>query len=264
MSSSALTFAIAAIAIALLNIGWKFFVVETDPVRLWVSPSSESAYQKEFFDETFGPFYRAEQIFVMGQPAGYVDRSENDSKPHARALPPPTSALTYDTLDWWLKHEEEIKNLKSEPNGYTLQDICFAPAGPGTPCVVQSVSAWLGYDMSEWGDDWSERLLDCAATPSECLPDFGQPIEGKFILGGTDGKDWLGAKSLVINYVVGDSLDVVKRSRAEEWERTLQQYLEGLERRSSEEANVKLAFSTGISLEEELNKVRFREVRCEA
>jgi Niemann-Pick C1 protein len=243
--------------IALLNIGWKFFVVETDPVRLWVSPGSESAYQKKFFDETFGPFYRAEQIFVMGRPAGY-DADVDGLDVHASRLPPPSPVLTYDNLDWWLKHEQEINNLKSEPNGYTLQDICFAPAGPGTPCVVQSVSAWLGYDMQEWGEDWTERLLNCAGSPGECLPEFGQPIEAKFILGGAENKDLLSAKSLVINYVVGDSLDSEKRAKAEEWERTLRSYLADLQRRAPGEASVQLAFSTGVSLEEELNKVRPR------
>ncbi len=115
--------------------------------------------------------------------------------------------------------------------------------------------------MSEWGDDWSERLLDCADTPAECLPNFGQPIEGKFILGGLEGKDWLSAKSLVVTYVVGDSLDEGKRSKAEEWERTLRSYLADLERVAPGEANVKLAFSTGVSLEEELNKVSVWPVR---
>ncbi len=251
----ALTFGIAAVVIALLNIGWKFFVIETDPVRLWVSPASESAYQKAYFDETFGPFYKTEQIFVMGRPKRLNSHLDEISDMVTAGLPTPTPVLSYETLDWWLRHEREIRELKSVPNGYTLQDVCFAPAGPRTPCVVQSVSAWLGDDMEAWGEDWSERILDCAAAPAECLPDFGQPIEPKFIVGGVQRSKILEAKSLVITYVVSDSLESAQRDKAEEWERTLRGYLEDVQSRAPQEANVEIAFSTGVSLEEELNKV---------
>lgn len=172
----------------------------------------------------------------------------------ANSLPPPTPVLSYSTLDWWLKHEDEIYALKS-PSGYSLSDVCFAPAGPGTPCVIQSVSAWFGTDMSEWGEDgWEERLGDCAGRPGECLPDFGQPIDPKLVLGGANGK-WLQAKSLVVTYVVSNSEDPKEIAKAEEWETTLRAYLQDVSARSMAEAGVKVAFSTGVSLEEELNKV---------
>jgi Niemann-Pick C1 protein len=254
-SSPALTFAIAAIVISILNIGWKFFAVETDPVRLWVSPSSEAASQKAYFDEHFGPFYRAEQIFVMGLPPKNL---QDGDMQESKGLPEPTDVLSYSTLDWWLSHESAISELKSEPNGYTLQDVCFAPAGPGTPCVVQSISAWLGTDMSAWEKEgeygWQARIEGCAASPAECLPEFGQPIDPKLILGGAKG-NWMEAKSLVITYVVDNSLDTEKVEKAKEWERTLQQFLSNTQARSRNEANVQIAYSTEISLEAELNKV---------
>ena len=263
-SSPALTFAVAAICVAVLNIGWKFFQVETNPVRLWVSPTSEAASQKAYFDEHFGPFYRAEQIFIMGMPA--KDALDGEQIESSSVLPPPTDVLSYDTLDWWLSHEAEIAKLKSEPNGYTLQDVCFAPAGPGTPCVVQSISAWLGTDMGNYDREgeygWQARLEDCAASPAECLPDFGQPIDPKIILGGAKGK-WMDTKSLVVTYVVANSLDQTKVDKAAEWERTLQKYLAELQATSRDEANVQIAYSTEISLEAELNKVRcVRERMC--
>ena len=261
MWSTALTFGIAALVIALLNIGWKFFKVETDPVRLWVSPTSESALQKTYFDENFGPFYRAQQVFVMALPPslgqfadGQVTSDNLTSSSANNHDLPANDVLTYDNLDWWLQHEKAISQLKSEPNGYSLQDVCFAPAGPGTPCVVQSVSAWLGTDMEQWGDDWVSQLEDCATTPSNCLPDFGQPIDPKLVLGGAKG-DWLKAKSLVITWVVGNSLDKEQVAKAEEWETALEKYLRNVEQNSARDANIKIAYSTGISLEQELNKV---------
>lgn len=234
----ALTFAIAALVIALLNIGWRFFAVETDPVRLWVSPSSESARQKAYFDDNFGPFYRPQQVFVMppeGQDGG---------------------VLSYETLDWWLTHERAIAELRSSPNNYTLQDVCFAPAGAGTPCVVQSISAWLGTDMTQWeGDEWGERVNECAERPSGCLPDFGQPIDPRLILGGTEG-GWTQARAMVVTWVINNSLDPVQVAKAEEWERALEAYADGLADRARE-AGVRVAYSTGVSLEQELNKVSF-------
>ncbi|WVR08155.1 hypothetical protein IAU60_005201 [Kwoniella sp. DSM 27419] len=224
-------FALTAVVVTLLNIGWRFFTVETDPVRLWVAPGSETATQKHFFDETFGPFYRSEQVFVT-QPEGPVN---------------------YDTLDWWLKVEAEIRELKTD-SGVTLQDICFAPAGKGTPCVIQSVSAWLGDSMEQWGADWRSRVKDCAARPGECLPAFGQPIDPKLILGGAKG-DWLNAQALVITWVVNNYNDD-RVAPAEEWEYKLRSYLAGLSREG-----VKISYSTGISLEEELNKSTNTDVK---
>lgn len=256
MMPTALTFAIAALIIALLNIGWKFFQIETDPVRLWVSPSSESARQKQYFDEEFGPFYRAQQVFVMGLPP--KDASFNGSQEStttAASHLPSSNVLSTPVLDWWLTHEDAISHLRSTPNNYTLSDICFAPAGRGTPCVVQSISAWFGTDLSEWGEDWPARIDECAGNPSACLPPFGQPIDPKLILGGAEG-EYMNAKSLVVTWVVDNSLDPEQVGRAEEWERELERYLARVEKESVEEANVKVAYSTGVSLEQELNKVR--------
>jgi Niemann-Pick C1 protein len=112
--------------------------------------------------------------------------------------------------------------------------------------------------MSQWDAEgengWETRVRDCAASPAECLPDFGQPIDPKLVLGGAQG-EWLNAKSLVITYVVANSLDKNKVEKAAEWERTLQKYLADLQANSRKQANVQIAYSTEVSLEAELNKV---------
>jgi Niemann-Pick C1 protein len=181
----------------------------------------------------------------MGLPPKDALLDGTDDWATANSNIPSAKVLSTPVLDWWLHHESAISALRSTPNNYTLVDICFAPAGRGTPCVVQSISAWLGTDLSEWGEDWPSRIEECAGNPSACLPPFGQPIDPKLILGGAEG-EYLNAKSLVITWV----------ARAEEWERELERYLMGVERESAKEANVKIAFSTGVSLEQELNKVR--------
>jgi Niemann-Pick C1 protein len=227
------TFALAAVVIAALNIGWKDFKVETDPVRLWVAPNSESALQKHYFDDTFGPFYRAEQVFI----------TQKDG----------SSPVNYDTLNWWLGVEKEIDGLVA-PSGATLDQVCFAPLGPGSACVVQSISAWMGESLEEWGEDWEDRVSNCAARPAECLPPFGQPIDPKLILGGANG-DWLNAKALVITWVVNNYKDD-RATPAMQWESVLKDYLGNLQREG-----VTISYSTEISLEEELNKSTNTDVK---
>ena len=227
------TFGMAALVIALLNIGWKSFAVETEPVRLWVAPNSEAALQKQFFDDNFGPFYRTEQVFITAKDG--------------------SSPVTYDTLDWWLGVEAEIAQL-STPEGVKLHDVCFKPSGPDTACVIQSVSAWLGTDMEQWGEGWQDRINSCAQRPGECLPDFGQPIDPKLILGGASN-DWTDAKALVVTFVVDNYNDGRVRP-AEEWERVLEPYLANLHR-----DGLRISYSTGISLEEELNKSTNTDVK---
>ncbi len=232
------TFVIAAVVVAALNIGWRYFAVETDPVRLWVSPSSESAAQKHFFDDNFGPFYRTEQVFITS--------TSGDS------------VLSRDTLKWWLEAEDEIRFMNTE-SGVRLDQVCFAPAGRGrsskdTYCAIQSISAWITNELDDDDDLWQRTILDCAARPGECLPGFGQPVDPKLILGGADG-DWLNAKALVITWVL-DNYNDDRVQKAEEWERMLRGYLSGLSR-----GGLKISYSTGVSLEEELNKSTNTDVK---
>ncbi len=71
-------FAAVFTAMGLLNLGWRNFALETDPVRLWVAPDSESKVHKEYFDDHFGPFYLFEQIFVTSIPSDTsIDASLN-------------------------------------------------------------------------------------------------------------------------------------------------------------------------------------------
>ncbi|EJD53697.1 multidrug efflux transporter AcrB transmembrane domain-containing protein [Auricularia subglabra TFB-10046 SS5] len=241
-----LIFALVFTVIGLLNLGWKQFDVERDPVRLWVSPTSESRIQKETFDKEFGPFYRAEQIFVTVE--GGVD-AEGSS-----------AVLNFERLEWLAGVQEEIRGLRSTPNNYTLSDVCFKPGGPRGACVVQSVIAWFSDgDIDE--DYWDSHIESCAARPAECLPDFMQPLSPQYVLGGApyvdgdpDDRDWLKSKAMVINYVVSNSLDPEEVARAEEWERELRAYLTTVSTTSPAQVGAHVTFQTGVSLEEELNK----------
>lgn len=269
-----LTFAFWLVVIALCNLGWKSFRVETDPVRLWVAPNSESKLRKEFFDEHFGPFYRTQQIFLMDE-AGKDFIRRPDHLQHLDEMASFPAALTFERLQWLQELEAEISTLQSEPHGYTLQDVCFAPTGPGL-CVVQSVLGYFQDDLASAGVDasnWEEAVNSCAKAPGECLPAFGAPLKSNVILGGIpktldddDKKQRSGqpsdARSAVVTYVVHNAVDASEVEPAAEWERSLEKLLfsiAGLEGypehplgAARRELGLHLAISTESSLQQEL------------
>lgn len=259
-----LTFAVVFAAMALLNIGWKYFEIETDPVRLWVAPNSESKLQKEFFDSHFGPFYRLQQVFVTVAPQDAAT-SELDCPSGECAfatnsnLPP---VLNWEHLRWWFSVEDHIRTLQST-SGTTLSDICFSPIGPGGPCVVQSITGWFGDDPEEYEETWRDRIAECSQSPTECLPEFMQPLPPQNVLGGLpDGSsDWREARALAVTFLVNDSLDDEVKEIAMEWERVLRSYLVELSETAPLADGLNVFFSTGVSLEEELNKSTNMDVK---
>ncbi|KAG1753799.1 patched family-domain-containing protein [Suillus paluster] len=264
-SSPFLTFSLVFTVMGLLNLGWQRFDIETDPVRLWVAPDSESKLQKEYFDEHFGPFYRPQQIFVTAvsdppitiEPIAFTDIRASSQGP----------VLSYDHLRYWMDVESDIRALRSSPNGYSLTDVCFKPAGPQGACVVQSVGAWFGNDLSDYDEEsWKNRLIQCANSPVDCLPDFQQPLGPQYVLGGVPEdmpkrSSYLDAKALVVTYVVSNSLDEAELAKVVEWEQTLRAYLLELSERIPYEAGMNIAFSTGVSLEEEISRSTNTDVR---
>lgn len=273
-SAPLITFALALVAVALCNLGWSSFVVETDPVRLWVAPNSESKMRKEYFDEHFGPFYRTEQIFVIDKFSRSFIREPNhlDRLANVPALP---AALDYERLRWIQDFQNEIRELKSPSNGATLEDFCFAPTGPGL-CVVQSLLGYFGDDLDATGitaENWEDSLNRCASAPAECLPPFGAPMKANVILGGIPaevpgGSDTrpgraADARAAVITYVVNNSLNASETDAAAAWELSLQNLLAQVggvaqgDRQHPlavrrQELGLEIAFNTESSLQREL------------
>lgn len=270
-----LTLALGCILCGLVNLGWKRFEVEKDPVRLWVPKGSPSERAKSQFDEAFGPFYRTEQIFLSVAPTNSksVDPNTNASSfsdltaTRWEAVDEPL--LTWDVLKWWATVEATIRELRSSPNAYSLKDICFSPQSEPDPpsdpsaCVVQSIMGYFGNTLSGTDENsWADMLNECATTPVGCLPTFGQPLNPKLLLGGVPERAAPGstlqadqARAIVVTYVVRNSLDPDVVARAEEWERTLQAYLHSLAAPNgpARQRGLEVAFTTGLSLEQELS-----------
>ena len=245
-----LTIIVSVVVVLALSIGWVSFDVEDDPVRLWVSPTSDAAQEKTFFDESFGPFYRAEQVFLV-----------NDSQ--SDGVGP---VLSYDTLQWWFDVESQINRLISHDGKTTLDDICFKPTEQ--ECVVQSVTGYFHGDSRNLSPkNWARRIQDCTASPADqkCLPTFQQPLNREMVLGGIgQNESVLDASAMVVTWVVNNHpKGSMAEARAMKWEAALRDLLK-TEEQVAREKGLRLSFSTEISLQEELNKSSNTDARIVA
>ena len=233
-----ITIGISVMIVFVLSIGWANFAIETSPERLWVSPSSQAAQEKAFFDSNFGPFYRAEQAFLV-----------NDTDPSG-----PGPVLSYDTLAWWFDVESRISRMVS-PEGMSLINVCFNPTG--SACVVQSLTGYFGGDFASVDPDtWQEDLKKCAEHPGnqECLPDFQQPLSKDMVLGGwQDSGNVLDAKALIVTWVVNNYAEgSVNEILAMDWEKSFKDHMQYAQH-EARKRGLRLSFTTERSLEEELN-----------
>ena len=232
------TISLSVIIVVLLSLGWMNFEVEKDPVRLWVSPSSNAAEEKDFFDNNFGPFYRVEQAFLV-----------NDTLPSG-----PGPVLSYETLQWWFDVENLIRRTTSNHSRVTFNEVCYKPTGDA--CVVQSLTGYFQGSFANVNPDtWKEDLQSCTESPGECRPDFQAPIDKGLVLGGwQDSGDILQSSALIATWIVDNHPQGSKEDlRAQEWETALKDLLITLQSTASKRG-LRLSFSTEISLEEELNK----------
>lgn len=252
-----LTIAIGLVACGALNAGWSRFEIEKEPVKLWVPENSQSAIEKRDFESRFGPFYRTEQIFFSS-----LDQDEE-------------SVLTYERLKWIAQFEADVRALKS-PNGLSLTSVCLAPTSAVQPpksasdCVVESIMGYYSNSLSGINEDnWAKRLDACAASPTGCLPAFGQPLSPQLVLGGiphnttSDRRmEASRAKAVIITYVVNNYLESTQLEQAKEWETVLKTYLESISNQDDlyprdrwpASVGLKMDWSTEISLEGEINQ----------
>jgi Niemann-Pick C1 protein len=229
----AITITTSIIFVALLSLGWLRFTIETDPVRLWVSPDSPAAKEKEFFDTNFGPFFRAEQAFLV-----------NDTDAGS-------SVMNYDTLRWWFDVEARVNRLRA-PGGIAFDDVCFKPTGAA--CVVQSFTGYVQGDVGGLTPrGWQDTLLECTDNPAGCLPLFGQPLNPNMIFGGYN-ESILESKAIITTWVVSNHPEgSIETKRAMSFENELKLTLLDVQREATERG-LRLSFNTEVSLEQELNK----------
>lgn len=222
----------SVLVVVLMSLGWLRFEVETDPVRLWVAPDSTAAREKAFFDDNFGPFYRAEQAFLVNDNGGPV--------------------LSYDILRWWFDVEGRVRRAKSYEGGVTLDEVCFKPVGDA--CVVQSVSGYFQGDINNVSPhSWQGDLKECVDNPSQCLPAFQQPLDPHLLFGGVN-ESVLDAQAIVVTWVVNNYEEgTAELERAMNWEYSMRDLMLAVQG-EARDRGLRLSFNTEASLEQELNK----------
>ncbi|KAL6709963.1 niemann-Pick type C-related protein 1 [Coniothyrium glycines] len=231
----AVTIVTSVFIVGLMSLGWMNFEVERDPVNLWVAPDSAAAQEKTFFDDKFGPFFRAEQAFLVNDTTG-------------------GTILSYETLDWWFGVENQVQRLKSYGSGVTLDQICYKPVGDD--CVVQSVTQYFQGDFANVSpSSWQQALEECVENPAgqECLPAFQQPLDPHLLFGGVN-ESVLDARALVVTWVVQNHpKGTPEEQRAMDFENELTNYLKFVSE-DAKKRGLRLSFNTEVSLEQELNK----------
>ncbi|KAK9451971.1 sterol-sensing domain of SREBP cleavage-activation-domain-containing protein [Limtongia smithiae] len=227
-----LVIGVALLVVSIMSLGWLHFTIETNPVRLWVSPSSAAYQEKEFYDKNFGPFYRAEQAFLV-----------NETGP----------VLSYETLQWWFEVESNITAIQSPTYKMTFDDICLKPTNEA--CVVQSITQYFSGDIYNVDPDyWQDQIEACVNNPVDCLPPFQQPLKGNMILSAGLEGNYLQSPALIVTWVANNGLETTTYAQhAMDWEGALENYLLGVQVQAAERG-LRLSFNTEISLEQELNK----------
>lgn len=234
----AITISSSVLVVFLLSLGWMNFEIERDPARLWVSPTSAAAEEKAFFDSKFGPFYRAEQVFVV-----------NDTHPEG-----PGPVLDLHTLEWLFSIEDRVNQLRGPQYERSLKDLCLNPTGDG--CVVQSVTGYFSSDWKSVGPKtWKSHLRTCAESPVQCIPPYGQPLSPNMILGGwKDSGDIVDSSAVVITWVLNNYAEGSDEvSHAIDWEKSFRSTVLNLQQ-EARDFGLRLSFSSESSLEIELNK----------
>uniref|UniRef100_A0A060TF82 ARAD1D13640p n=1 Tax=Blastobotrys adeninivorans TaxID=409370 RepID=A0A060TF82_BLAAD len=217
--------------VALLAVGTFNLELETDPVGLWVSPHSREFAEKQYFDSNFGPFYRAQQAFLVNETGSVLD--------------------SYETLEWWFDVEDRVRKL-STVDGTSLDDLCLKPMGDS--CVVQSVTQYFDGDIKQLpSDQWRSKIAYCANNPFSCLPSFQKALDKPSIFGGYEDDDALTASTLIVTWVNNNGLDQAFVDSSIEWETELESLLLEVQKEASERG-LRLSFNTEMSLEKELNK----------
>lgn len=238
-SSPYLTITTSLILTLLCCTGLTKLEWETNPVNLWVSSSEPAFKDRQYFESNFGEWFRIEQLIVS---------SKNDEP-----------VLSWDTVQWWFEKELELKELTDDHNiTRSLEPLCFKPLGE--TCAIESFAQYFQGNINYLSEDnWAQEIKSCAESPVNCLPTFQQPLK-KNLLFSLD--DVLQSKAFIITLLVNSNLaDEEYTAEATAYEHAL---LAWIERIQQEKPHLNIAYSTEVSLTEELNQSTNTDVRIVA
>jgi len=251
--------------------------ITTDPVELWASPTSRSRIEKDYFDRTFGPFYRIEHIIITAKDQ-YKPVSHSTAEGTEEFGPVFDLNFMNAVLDLQTQIETKVRGI----NNVSLSDVCFKPLAPdNNDCSVFSYLGWWQQNKENIDetktdpdtgivDNYLDHFKFCSRNPvstkdstqlhQSCLGKYGGPIDPDVVLGGflKDGKmvqepPYKDANTAVITYVVNNYYDKEKLKPAMEWEQAFLDFMAEYVK-SNKSAGMHIAYRAERSIEDELKR----------
>uniref|UniRef100_A0ACD5V3Y1 Uncharacterized protein n=1 Tax=Avena sativa TaxID=4498 RepID=A0ACD5V3Y1_AVESA len=228
----------------LLCIGLIHFKVETRPEKLWVSPGSQTADEKQYFDSHLAPFYRIEQLVLA---------TSASDQPEAPTI------VNDNNLKLLFQIQKKIDDLRANYSGsmVSLADICLKPLS--TDCATQSVLQYFQLDPKNYDDLGIEHAKFCFehySSDMTCLSTFQSPVDPSTVLGGFPGSNFTEASAFVITYPVNNKVEKTgeENEKAMAWERAYISLVKEEILPMVLGQNLTLSFSSESSIKDELNR----------
>ncbi|PAV69839.1 hypothetical protein WR25_26079 isoform C [Diploscapter pachys] len=277
--------------------GLIFMNFISDPVDLWSSANSKARAEKQYFDSTFEPFYRVEQVII------YSTAPRNES----RRLPGPVfdKELMLETFNL----VDSIVNLsapnsESKMNDIWLDQICHRPMGMTYDCMIMSPTSYFQNDRQKFlkfieeqvtttiptddefdyladdptteGEstgsanrtkiiDYIDHLEECLSNPYaidtslglSCLGSYGGPIFPYLVYAGASSRNESVKDSRAIVLTFTVSGSKKFAQKAKDWEKAFIQHLKDYKPNAK---HVQVSFMAERSIEDELDKEAMSDV----
>ncbi|CAM9001419.1 unnamed protein product [Rhodiola kirilowii] len=236
----------SVVMVLLLCIGLVHFEVETRPEKLWVSPQSRAANEKQFFDNHLAPFYRIEQLIISTVPNAIHGISP--------------SIITEDNLKLLFDIQKKVDALRANYSGsmVSLTDICMKPLGED--CATQSVLQYYKMNPENFdafgGLAHTQYCFQHFTSADACMSAFKAPLDPSTALGGFTANNYSEASAFLVTYPVNNAVNKEGNeiAKAVTWEKAFIKLAKDELLPLVHSKNLSLSFSSESSVEEELKR----------
>lgn len=278
------------VVILVFSLGLIKLEVVTNPVDLWTSKNSQARLEKEYFDATFGPFYRTEQVIITGDNKKAEEMYQTTSGAEKEVVKF-SGLIQKNVLKQILHLQQTLMNLEASYNleKVSLNDICLQPLSPdNTECAVYSVLQYwqlnetkldqcftkdgtdCGNKTLESKEDWHDHFIGCTRAPTEmkngnyrnqpCMSSFGAPVTPELVLGGFANAKYSQAQAIIMTFVVKNNNDEEQNKKAEAWERVFLDYLKSWKANEAWKQNLNIEYSSERSILDEITRASESDV----
>ncbi|PIO69553.1 hypothetical protein TELCIR_08615 [Teladorsagia circumcincta] len=242
--------------IAVISISGNVFLKFTnDPLEMWTSAHSLARQEKRVFDQSFGPFYRVEQIIMYPKSPEQVVNG-----PHGIRMGAVFHKNFMREAFVILSRILSISAVMPDGRRVTLDDVCFRPMGHDYDCLIYSPTNYFQQNVSlldisvtahissakDESDDldyyadetdssqekvetrnYLNHIYDCIENPynietstnMSCLGTYGGPVNPETVFGGVSGNSMLtDSNALIITIPLNGKSSNIKKAMA--WEQS--------------------------------------------